>query len=125
MVQAQATAKYLRGSPQKAKLVVDLIRGRRAAEALSILPRASGLKSGVKREKIDIFTDIINDLDDAFDHPRFVAQAADHSGNTMHLLLDFHELLLGEIQALFSLLGKIARVSNIAGYIRRSPGYLS
>jgi large subunit ribosomal protein L22 len=37
MVQAQATAKYLRGSPQKAKLVVDLIRGRRAGEALSIL----------------------------------------------------------------------------------------
>ncbi len=37
MVQARATAKYLRGSPQKAKLVIDLIRGKRAAEALSIL----------------------------------------------------------------------------------------
>lgn len=37
MVKALATAKYLRGSPQKAKLVIDLIRGKRAAEALSIL----------------------------------------------------------------------------------------
>ena len=37
MVQARATARYLRGSPQKAKLVIDLIRGKRAAEALSIL----------------------------------------------------------------------------------------
>jgi large subunit ribosomal protein L22 len=37
MIQAQATGRYLRGSPQKARLVVDLIRGRRAAEALSIL----------------------------------------------------------------------------------------
>ena len=34
MVQGRATAKYLRGSPQKARLVVDLIRGKRAAEAL-------------------------------------------------------------------------------------------
>ena len=37
MVEARATAKYLRGSPQKAKLVVDLIRGKRAAEALATL----------------------------------------------------------------------------------------
>jgi large subunit ribosomal protein L22 len=37
MVEATATAKYVRGSPQKARLVIDLIRGRRAVEALSIL----------------------------------------------------------------------------------------
>ena len=37
MVEARATAKYVRGSPQKARLVIDLIRGKRAAEALSIL----------------------------------------------------------------------------------------
>ena len=37
MVEARATAKYVRGSPQKAKLVIDLIRGKRAAAALSIL----------------------------------------------------------------------------------------
>jgi large subunit ribosomal protein L22 len=37
MVEAKATAKYIRGSSQKARLVIDLIRGKRAAEALSIL----------------------------------------------------------------------------------------
>tara|TARA_B100000745_G_scaffold275612_1_gene205165 strand:+ start:250 stop:609 length:360 start_codon:yes stop_codon:yes gene_type:complete len=37
MVEARATAKYVRGSPSKAQLVIDLIRGKKAAEALSIL----------------------------------------------------------------------------------------
>jgi large subunit ribosomal protein L22 len=36
-MEARATLKYLRISPQKARLVVDLIRGKRVAEALSIL----------------------------------------------------------------------------------------
>jgi len=36
-MEARATAKYLRVSPQKARLVVDLIRGKLAGEALSIL----------------------------------------------------------------------------------------
>lgn len=36
-MEAHATAKYLRGSPQKARLVVDLIRGKNVAEALTIL----------------------------------------------------------------------------------------
>jgi large subunit ribosomal protein L22 len=37
MVQAQATAKYIRTSSQKAKLVLDLIRGRDVAQALATL----------------------------------------------------------------------------------------
>ena len=37
MVQAEATAKYVRGSSSKARLVIDLIRGKRAADALAIL----------------------------------------------------------------------------------------
>ncbi len=37
MLEASATSKYLRTSAQKAKLVLDLIRGKKAAEALSIL----------------------------------------------------------------------------------------
>jgi large subunit ribosomal protein L22 len=37
MFEARAQAKYIRTSPQKAKLVLDLIRGKRASEALSIL----------------------------------------------------------------------------------------
>jgi len=34
---AMATVKYVRVSPQKARLVVDLIRGKNAGEAISIL----------------------------------------------------------------------------------------
>src|SRR5512147_2513538 len=37
MFEARARAKYVRTSPQKAKLVLDLIRGKKASEALSIL----------------------------------------------------------------------------------------
>jgi len=36
-MEAKAKGKYLRGSPQKARLVVDLIRGRNVQEALGIL----------------------------------------------------------------------------------------
>jgi len=37
MLEVRARTRYVRTSPQKAKLVLDLIRGRRASEALSIL----------------------------------------------------------------------------------------
>ncbi len=36
-MEAIATGKYLKGSPQKARLVIDLIRGRKVQEALAIL----------------------------------------------------------------------------------------
>jgi large subunit ribosomal protein L22 len=36
-MEARASAKYLRGSAQKARLVIDMIRGKRLAEALAIL----------------------------------------------------------------------------------------
>jgi large subunit ribosomal protein L22 len=36
-MEARATGKYLKGSPQKARLVIDLIRGRKVQEALAIL----------------------------------------------------------------------------------------
>ncbi|MGA2434820.1 MAG: 50S ribosomal protein L22 [Bryobacteraceae bacterium] len=36
-MEARAEARYLRVSPQKARLVVDMIRGRRAGEAINIL----------------------------------------------------------------------------------------
>jgi len=36
-METKATAKYIRVSPQKARLVVDLIRGKRVGEARSIL----------------------------------------------------------------------------------------
>ena len=37
MFEARAHGRYVRTSPHKAKLVLDLIRGRKASEALSIL----------------------------------------------------------------------------------------
>jgi len=37
MLAVKATSKYIRSSAQKAGLVMDLIRGRKASEALSIL----------------------------------------------------------------------------------------
>jgi large subunit ribosomal protein L22 len=37
MAEARATAKYIRVSPQKARLVVDLIRGQNVGEAMNIL----------------------------------------------------------------------------------------
>ena len=36
-MEARATARYIRGSPQKIRLVVDLIRGKNVSEALTIL----------------------------------------------------------------------------------------
>jgi large subunit ribosomal protein L22 len=36
-MEARATSKYVRVSPQKARLVVDLIRGKQVGEAISIL----------------------------------------------------------------------------------------
>ena len=36
-MQSQATVRYLRVSPQKAKLVIDQIRGKRAEDALHLL----------------------------------------------------------------------------------------
>ena len=36
-MEAKATAKYIKGSPQKARLVIDLIRGKKVEEALTIL----------------------------------------------------------------------------------------
>ena len=47
MVQAQATAKYIRTSAQKAKLVLDLIRGRDVGQALATL---KFVRKGVARD---------------------------------------------------------------------------
>jgi len=47
MVEGKATARFVRTSPQKARLVIDLIRGKRAAEAISILQHTN---KGICRE---------------------------------------------------------------------------
>jgi len=39
--EARAEARYVRGSPQKARLIVDLIRGQQAGKALTLLQGAN------------------------------------------------------------------------------------
>ncbi len=48
-MEARATAKYIRVSPQKARLVLDLIRGKKASEALNLLGYARTEAKGIKR----------------------------------------------------------------------------
>src|SRR6266487_5912042 len=47
---ARASAKYLRGSPQKARLVIDMIRGKNINQALGIL-RYSNKRAALGIEK--------------------------------------------------------------------------
>ena len=48
-MEARATVKYVRISPQKARLVIDLIRGKKAADALNILGYSKAEHKGIKR----------------------------------------------------------------------------
>ena len=50
-MQAKAEARYIRTSPQKARLVIDLIRGRRAGDAINIL-RATNKRMAPTIEKV-------------------------------------------------------------------------
>jgi large subunit ribosomal protein L22 len=51
MMLAKAEARYLRTSPQKARLVVDLIRGQKAGDAINIL-RAVNKRVAPSIEKV-------------------------------------------------------------------------
>jgi len=50
-MEAKATAKYVKGSPQKARLVIDLIRGKNVEDALGIL-KFSRRRSARSIEKV-------------------------------------------------------------------------
>ncbi|MDE2925006.1 MAG: 50S ribosomal protein L22 [Acidobacteriota bacterium] len=50
-MEASATAKFVKGSPQKARLVIDLIRGRKVEAALDIL-RFSGRRAARSISKV-------------------------------------------------------------------------
>jgi large subunit ribosomal protein L22 len=50
-VNARAIAKYIQGSPQKARLVADTIRGKRVADALAIL-RYTNKRAAAPIEKV-------------------------------------------------------------------------
>ncbi len=55
-MEVRACARYVRISPRKARLVIDLIRGKRASEALNILKftnkKAARIVAGVLRSAI-------------------------------------------------------------------------
>jgi large subunit ribosomal protein L22 len=71
-MKARAVAKYIKGSPQKARLVIDLIRGRNVNDALGVLkvsnkraavPIETALRSAIanaeyKAEQLNIAVDI-------------------------------------------------------------------
>jgi large subunit ribosomal protein L22 len=50
-MEARAEARYVRTSPQKARLVIDLIRGQKAGEAITIL-RSANKKMAPVVEKV-------------------------------------------------------------------------
>ena len=66
-MEAKASAKNMRGSAQKARLVVDLIRGKNVAHALAILQfthkRAAGVISKCLKSAIANATNRFEDLD--------------------------------------------------------------
>ncbi|MDA8122354.1 MAG: 50S ribosomal protein L22 [Deltaproteobacteria bacterium] len=52
-MEAKATAKFVRVSPRKARLVADLIRGKKISEALTILKLAKKASSSVVKKVLD------------------------------------------------------------------------
>jgi large subunit ribosomal protein L22 len=52
-MEAKATAKFTRVSPRKARLVVDLIRGKRISEARTVLRLAKKASATVVRKVLD------------------------------------------------------------------------
>jgi large subunit ribosomal protein L22 len=57
-MKARAVAKYIKGSPQKARLVIDLIRGRSVNEALAMLKTSN--KRAAKPIEITLRSAIAN-----------------------------------------------------------------
>ena len=52
-MEARATAKFVRVSPRKARLVVDLIRGKRISEAQTVLLLAKKASSSLVKKVLD------------------------------------------------------------------------
>ncbi len=79
-MKARAVAKYIKGSPQKARLVIDLIRGRSVNHALSVLKgtnkRAAGPIETTLRSAIANAEQKADQLNVAIDVDRLVVSAA-------------------------------------------------
>jgi len=63
-MESRAEAKYIRCSPQKARLVVDLIRGKQAEEAMHILEFTN---KGIAGEVRKVLRSAIANAEDRFD----------------------------------------------------------
>ncbi len=66
-MEAQAIKKYIRTSPRKIRLVVDLIRGKRAAEAFGILKFST---KGAAKDVEQVLRSAISNLGNKKDHGR-------------------------------------------------------
>jgi large subunit ribosomal protein L22 len=79
-MKARAVAKYIKGSPQKARLVIDLIRGRSVNQALSVLKgtnkRAAGPIETTLRSAIANAEQKADQLNVAIDVDRLVVSTA-------------------------------------------------
>ena len=79
-MKARAVAKYIKGSPQKARLVIDLIRGQRVNRALSVLKgtnkRAAGPIETTLRSAIANAEQKADQLNVAIDVDRLVVSTA-------------------------------------------------
>jgi len=79
-MKARAVAKYIKGSPQKARLVIDLIRGRNVTEALGVLrvanKRAAGPIETTLRSAIANATQKAEQLNVAIDVDRLIVSSA-------------------------------------------------
>jgi large subunit ribosomal protein L22 len=79
-MKARAVAKYIKGSPQKARLVIDLIRGQRVNHALSVLKgtnkRAAGPIETTLRSAIANAEQKADQLNVSIDVDRLVVSTA-------------------------------------------------
>ena len=83
-MEARAEARYLRTSPQKARLVVDLIRGQKAGDAINIL-RTTNKRIAPVVEKVlnSAIANATNRSEDLDVDKLFVSEAYVHEGPRM------------------------------------------
>jgi large subunit ribosomal protein L22 len=82
--QSKAEARYIRISPQKARLVVDLIRGKQAGEALTVL-RTTNKRIAPTVEKVlqSAIANATHNNEDVDVDRLFVSEAYVHDGPRM------------------------------------------
>ena len=83
-MEARAEAKYVRCSPQKARLVVDLIRGRQAGEAVNLLRfTKKGIAGEVQKVLQSAIANAQNRSDDVDPDALYVSRAYVNDGPRM------------------------------------------